>query len=119
MVEVKIERCLGRTEADREITSEPWSLSEKRNRATKTTQESDRRSALKKRLTGPTLLERSGYAAGRQRNRLERHGASGCRDGDENYCAVEGYTGRYVWHCHILEHEDNEMMRPYEVVAVQ
>jgi spore coat protein A len=28
-----------------------------------------------------------------------------------------GYTGRYVWHCHILEHEDNEMMRPYEVVA--
>ena len=28
-----------------------------------------------------------------------------------------GYTGKYVWHCHILEHEDNEMMRPYEVVA--
>jgi spore coat protein A, manganese oxidase len=28
-----------------------------------------------------------------------------------------GFTGRYVWHCHILEHEDNEMMRPYEVVA--
>jgi spore coat protein A, manganese oxidase len=28
-----------------------------------------------------------------------------------------GYTGRYVWHCHILEHEDNEMMRPYEVIA--
>ena len=29
----------------------------------------------------------------------------------------KGYTGRYVWHCHILEHEDNEMMRPYEIVA--
>ena len=29
----------------------------------------------------------------------------------------EDYTGRYVWHCHILEHEDNEMMRPYEIVA--
>jgi spore coat protein A, manganese oxidase len=29
----------------------------------------------------------------------------------------EGYAGRYVWHCHILEHEDNEMMRPYEVVT--
>ena len=28
-----------------------------------------------------------------------------------------GYPGRYVWHCHILEHEDNEMMRPYEVVV--
>jgi spore coat protein A len=29
----------------------------------------------------------------------------------------EGYPGRYVWHCHNLEHEDNEMMRPYEIVA--
>jgi spore coat protein A len=29
----------------------------------------------------------------------------------------EGFTGRYVWHCHILEHEDNEMMRPYDIVA--
>jgi spore coat protein A len=28
-----------------------------------------------------------------------------------------GYAGRYVWHCHILEHEDNEMMRPYEIVT--
>jgi hypothetical protein len=23
--------------------------------------------------------------------------------------------GLYVWHCHILSHEDNEMMRPYYV----
>jgi spore coat protein A, manganese oxidase len=29
----------------------------------------------------------------------------------------EGYVGRYVWHCHVLEHEDNEMMRPYDVIA--
>jgi spore coat protein A len=28
----------------------------------------------------------------------------------------EGYTGRYVWHCHVLEHAANEMMRPFEVV---
>ncbi|WP_374056129.1 multicopper oxidase family protein [Rossellomorea sp. FM04394] len=26
------------------------------------------------------------------------------------------YTGLYVWHCHILEHEDYEMMRPYVVI---
>ena len=25
-------------------------------------------------------------------------------------------AGRYVWHCHIVEHEDNEMMRPYLIV---
>ena len=23
----------------------------------------------------------------------------------------------YVWHCHILEHEDNEMMRPYKLIG--
>lgn len=27
--------------------------------------------------------------------------------------------GRYVWHCHIVEHEDNEMMRPYSVGPLQ
>ena len=26
-------------------------------------------------------------------------------------------AGKYVWHCHILEHEDNEMMRPFEVIG--
>jgi bilirubin oxidase len=24
-------------------------------------------------------------------------------------------AGRFVWHCHIIDHEDNEMMRPYQV----
>lgn len=28
----------------------------------------------------------------------------------------DGYAGKYVYHCHMLEHEDNDMMRPYEVV---
>jgi spore coat protein A len=28
-----------------------------------------------------------------------------------------GQEFRYVWHCHILEHEDNEMMRPYKIVG--
>jgi FtsP/CotA-like multicopper oxidase with cupredoxin domain len=26
-------------------------------------------------------------------------------------------SGLYVWHCHILEHENNEMMRPLLVGA--
>jgi spore coat protein A, manganese oxidase len=26
-------------------------------------------------------------------------------------------VGYYVWHCHIIDHEDNEMMRPYKVTA--
>ena len=29
----------------------------------------------------------------------------------------DGYAGRYVYHCHMLEHEDNDMMRPFQVVA--
>ena len=28
----------------------------------------------------------------------------------------EGFAGRYLYHCHILEHEANDMMRPYEVI---
>jgi spore coat protein A len=28
-----------------------------------------------------------------------------------------GQRFRYVWRCHILEHEDNEMMRSYDVVG--
>jgi hypothetical protein len=29
---------------------------------------------------------------------------------------VARYAGDYVWHCHILEHEENDMMQPYTVV---
>ena len=29
----------------------------------------------------------------------------------------DGWPGRYVWHCHVLEHAANEMMRPFEVKA--
>lgn len=27
-----------------------------------------------------------------------------------------GYPGDYVWHCHFLEHEDHDMMRPMKVI---
>lgn len=29
--------------------------------------------------------------------------------------ATFGRPGQYVWHCHIVEHEDNEMMRPFRI----
>ena len=28
-------------------------------------------------------------------------------------------SGQFVWHCHIVEHEDNEMMRPYRIGPLQ
>jgi len=27
-------------------------------------------------------------------------------------------AGRYVYHCHVLEHEDTEMMRPFVVTVM-
>ena len=30
--------------------------------------------------------------------------------------AMFDLQGLFVWHCHSVEHEDNEMMRPYAVV---
>lgn len=29
---------------------------------------------------------------------------------------AEGFCGRYMYHCHILEHEDHDMMRPFLVL---
>jgi FtsP/CotA-like multicopper oxidase with cupredoxin domain len=29
--------------------------------------------------------------------------------------ATFGKAGQYVWHCHIVSHEDNEMMRPFRI----
>jgi spore coat protein A len=28
----------------------------------------------------------------------------------------DGFVGRYVWHCHVLEHAANEMMRPFQIL---
>jgi spore coat protein A len=30
-----------------------------------------------------------------------------------------GSPGQFVWHCHIVEHEDNEMMRPFRIGPAQ
>ncbi len=30
---------------------------------------------------------------------------------------IPGKRYKYVWHCHILEHEDNEMMRPMDIIG--
>jgi hypothetical protein len=51
---------MGRTEADRQITNEPWSSMQALKKTNKTTPRSEWRSVLKKSLTEPTLLEMSG-----------------------------------------------------------
>ena len=48
---------------------------------------------------------------------MEGHGARRARDVTRIIARFEGFAGRYVWHCHVLEHAANEMMRPFEVVA--
>lgn len=37
-------------------------------------------------------------------------------DGGEEYPFDATAQPGYVWHCHIIDHEDNEMMRPYGLV---
>jgi spore coat protein A, manganese oxidase len=32
------------------------------------------------------------------------------------HISFAGFPGRYVWHCHVQEHEANDMMRPYDIV---
>jgi spore coat protein A len=32
------------------------------------------------------------------------------------HISFEGYPGRYLWHCHVQEHEANDMMRPYVIL---
>ncbi len=36
-------------------------------------------------------------------------------DAGQNFYTFDPTIGYYVWHCHILNHEDNEMMRPYKL----
>ena len=43
-------------------------------------------------------------------------GPSAPKPGINLYPFDPTYEPGYVWHCHIIDHEDNEMMRPYKVV---
>jgi spore coat protein A len=63
--------------------------------------------------TGPVVLPEPGEAGWKDTVRADGRMVT------RIIIRFEGFTGRYVWHCHILEHEDNEMMRPFEVVAPQ
>ena len=43
--------------------------------------------------------------------------AEGLSEPGENYFSFDPSTGvGYVWHCHLLDHEDNEMMRPMHII---
>jgi spore coat protein A, manganese oxidase len=42
-------------------------------------------------------------------------GITAAFEGDAPDAAVQRFVGTYVWHCHILEHEENDMMLPYTI----
>jgi hypothetical protein len=48
-------------------------------------------------------------------HRGQNHFAFDPTDSDPTHIGKGGYPGGpgYVWHCHIIDHEDNEMMRPW------
>jgi spore coat protein A, manganese oxidase len=67
------------------------------------------------------VVDRQRFGAGRAVRRPERW-ETGYKDTVIAYPgeitrvkATSDLPGLYVWHCHIVEHEDNEMMRPYRV----
>jgi spore coat protein A len=64
-------------------------------------------------FTGPAVKPEPGEAAWKDTVR--------CPPGEVTRIIMQfgDFAGRYVWHCHILEHEDNEMMRPFEVVGTR
>ncbi len=51
-------------------------------------------------------------------DRLQGHGHRLPRPGDPRRAQFDT-PGQFVWHCHIVEHEDNEMMRPFRIGPVQ
>lgn len=44
--------------------------------------------------------------------------AGGVQPGQQRYAIDPKYSNGYIWHCHLLEHEDNEMMRPMTVIDI-
>jgi len=63
------------------------------------------------RYTGPRLLPEANEAG--WKDTVRANGRSVTRI----IARFEGYAGRYLWHCHILEHSAKEMMRPFEILA--
>jgi len=61
--------------------------------------------------TGPAIAPEAGEAGWKDTVRTDP------RTVTRIIVRFEGFLGRYVWHCHLLEHEDNEMMRPFTVVT--
>jgi FtsP/CotA-like multicopper oxidase with cupredoxin domain len=56
--------------------------------------------------------------SGGERSGMERHRSRKPREILTILLPVRGLdTGRHVFHRHMLEYEDNHMMRPYEVVS--
>jgi spore coat protein A, manganese oxidase len=59
---------------------------------------------------GPAALPAANEAGWKDTVRVEARGVT------RIIVRFEGYSGRFVWHCHTLEHAANEMMRPYEII---
>lgn len=63
------------------------------------------------------LLDRAGIVANVAANEASWKDTVRCNPGEITriIARFSGYTGRFVWQSHILEHQDNDMMRPLEV----
>ena len=62
------------------------------------------------------VLSRGGRRPAADRRGLEGHRRPTAVRGRDVLVRFDGYRGRYVFHCHNLEHEDMAMMANFEVV---
>jgi hypothetical protein len=60
---------------------------------------------------GPAVAPAANEAGWKDTVRVEARGVT------RIIVRFDGYSGRFVWHCHSLEHAANEMMRPYEIIS--
>ncbi len=65
-------------------------------------------------------IQLSGVIRGPEPNELGFKDTVTCLPGEVTRIRAQFNTpGQFVWHCHIVDHEDNEMMRPYRIGPVQ
>jgi len=68
--------------------------------------------------TGATTYAKTGPLRLPQGNELGMKDIVICNPGEVTRIVAKfDRAGNYMWHCHILSHEENDMMRPFTVVA--
>ena len=71
---------------------------------------------MKMKKAGDTIVTNPGQVTRIRVRYAPQDVPEGLSEPGENYYSFDPSSGvGYVWHCHLLDHEDNEMMRPLKI----